>query len=243
MKMNIIEVESYEEMSEKASELFIQKVRNNPNAKLGLATGSTPLGTYKRMIADYKKNGTSYKNVTTVNLDEYVGLSKKHPSSYRYYMNERFYHHLNLKQENAHVPDGTALDLTIECERYESLIDQLGGLDIQLLGIGQNGHIGFNEPGTSFDSLTHVVELTENTREVNGRFFQNREEVPTKAITMGIASILKSKRIVLLISGKEKSQALHRLLNEDVTENFPASALKKHPNFTLIYDKEAWKGV
>lgn len=243
MMMKLIEVNTYEELSDKASEIIINTVKNNPNAKLGLATGSTPLGTYKRMIEDHQKNGTSYEHIVTVNLDEYVGLSKDHPGSYRYYMDNELFKHINIKHENAHVPDGTAEDLDAECRRYEAIIDNLGGLDIQLLGIGQNGHIGFNEPGTSFDSLTHVVELTENTREVNSRFFERLEDVPKKAITMGIKSILKSKEIILLISGKQKAEALHRLLNEEISENFPASALKKHPNCTVIYDKEALKGV
>lgn len=241
--MKLIEVETYEQLSEKTSELIINKIKNDPHTKLGLATGSTPLGAYKRLIADHTKNGTSYEHVITVNLDEYVGLAESHSSSYRYYMNEELFNHINIKRENAHVPDGTAEDLDEECKRYEALIDNLGGIDLQLLGIGQNGHIGFNEPGTPFDSITHVVELTENTREVNGRFFKDIDEVPTRAITMGIASILKSKEIVLLISGKQKAEALHRLLHEEISEQFPASALKSHPNFTVIYDKAALEGV
>ncbi|MFA8438525.1 glucosamine-6-phosphate deaminase [Pueribacillus sp. YX66] len=241
--MKLIEVETYEQLSEKTSELIINKIKNDPHTKLGLATGSTPLGAYKRLIADHTKNGTSYEHVITVNLDEYVGLAESHSSSYRYYMNEELFNHINIKRENAHVPDGTAEDLDEECKRYEALIDNLGGIDLQLLGIGQNGHIGFNEPGTPFDSVTHVVELTENTRRVNGRFFKDIDEVPTRAITMGIASILKSKEIVLLISGKQKAEALHRLLHEEISEQFPASALKSHPNFTVIYDKAALEGV
>lgn len=241
--MKFIEVNTYEELSQKASELIINIVKNNPNAKLGLATGSTPLGTYKRMIEDHHKHGTTYENIITVNLDEYVGLPKSHPSSYHYYMNHELFNHINIKRENTHIPNGIAKDLDEECKRYEAIIDKLGGLDLQLLGIGQNGHIGFNEPGTSFQSVTHVVELTENTREANARFFDRIEDVPKKAITMGIASILKSKKIVLLISGKQKSKALHRLLHEEISEDFPASALKNHPNCTVIYDLEALKGV
>lgn len=241
--MKFIEVNTYEELSDKASEIIINAVKNNPYAKLGLATGSTPLGTYQRMIEDHRKNGTSYEHIVTVNLDEYVGLSKDHPGSYRYYMDNVLFKHINIKRENAHVPDGTAEDLDAECRRYEAIIDKLGGLDLQLLGIGQNGHIGFNEPGTPFDSLTHVVELTENTREVNSRFFERLEDVPKKAITMGIKSILKSKEILLLISGEQKAEALHRLLHEGISEDFPASALKTHPNCTVIYDKAALKGV
>lgn len=240
--MKLIEVDTYEQLSEKASERILQLIKTKPNATLGLATGSTPLGTYQRLIEDHKKNKTSYEKVTTVNLDEYVGLAETHPSSYRYYMNEELFHHINIKRENAHVPNGTAKDLDEECQRYEAMIEKMGGLDLQLLGIGQNGHIGFNEPGTPFDSVTHVVELTENTRQVNSRFFKTMDEVPTKAITMGIASILKSKEILLLISGKQKANALHRLLNDDISEDFPASALKNHPNFTVIYDKDALKG-
>jgi len=241
--MRWIEVNTYEELSGKASEMIINAVKNNPNLKLGLATGSTPIGTYQRMIEDHKKNGTSYENVITVNLDEYVGLPKNHPESYRSFMDRQLFDHINIKRENTHVPDGNAEDLEAECKRYEAIIDSLGGLDFQLLGIGQNGHIGFNEPGTPFDSVTHVVELTENTRQANARFFNSIDEVPTKAITMGIKSILKSKEILLLISGESKAEALRRLMHEDISEDFPASALKNHPNCTVIYDKAASKGV
>lgn len=241
--MRWIEVNTYEELSEKASEMIINAVKNNPNLKLGLATGSTPIGTYQRMIEDHVKNGTSYENVITVNLDEYVGLPKNHPESYRCFMDRQLFDHINIKRENTHIPDGNAEDLEAECRRYEAIIDSLGGLDFQLLGIGQNGHIGFNEPGTPFDSVTHVVELTENTRQANARFFNSIDEVPRKAITMGIKSILKSKEILLLISGKQKAEALHRLMHGDISEDFPASALKKHPNVTVIYDKAALKGV
>ncbi len=240
--MRWIEVNTYEELSDKASEMIIKAVKSNPYLKLGLATGSTPIGTYKRMVEDHVKNGTSYEHVTTVNLDEYVGLPKDHPESYRCFMDRQLFSHINIKRENTHVPDGNAEDLEAECRRYEAIIDSLGGLDFQLLGIGQNGHIGFNEPGTSFDSLTHVVELTENTRQANARFFDSIDEVPTKAITMGIKSILKSKEILMLISGEQKAEALHRLMHEDISEDFPASALKKHPNCTVIYDKAALKG-
>ncbi|PWA10079.1 glucosamine-6-phosphate deaminase [Pueribacillus theae] len=241
--MNVIQVDTYEELSKKAAEIIINKVKQNPSAKLGLATGSTPVGSYKLMIEDHKRNGTSYEDIITVNLDEYVGLNADHPSSYRFFMDEQLFDSININKKNTHVPNGTAEDLKAECKKYEAMIDELGGLDLQLLGIGQNGHIGFNEPGTPFNSVTHVVDLTPNTRDVNSRFFSSIEEVPTKAITMGIASILKSKEILLLISGEAKAEALHKLLHGNIDESFPASALKNHPNFTVIFDKAALKGV
>lgn len=241
--MKIIEVKDYNEMSLKAAEYIIEKVINNPKIKLGLATGGTPVGTYKNLIADHRKNGTSYQHVTTFNLDEYIGLSGDNKNSYRYFMNEQLFNHINIHDSKTFIPRGIVKDMQAECLYYDDLIEKHGGIDLQLLGIGQNGHIGFNEPGTSFRSNTHVVQLAPSTIQANARFFNNIEEVPTKAITMGIASILRSKEILLLVSGESKNDAMFKLLNGELTESFPASALKKHPYVTIIADKAAVSGL
>lgn len=239
--MKIIEVKDYQALSKKAAQYIIEKVREAPYINLGLATGGTPIGMYQLLVEDYRNSHTSYKNVTTFNLDEYVGLSGQHPNSYRYFMNDKLFNHIGIKKGNTYVPKGDAVDILAECQQYEQLIEVKGGIDLQILGIGSNGHIGFNEPGTSFASNTHIVELTESTRAANARFFStlNLNEVPTKAITMGIASIMKSKEILLLISGEAKSDALYRLLHDGVSEAFPASVLKNHPHVTIIADEAA----
>ncbi|MBT2708540.1 glucosamine-6-phosphate deaminase [Pseudomonas sp. ISL-84] len=230
-------------MSHKAALLMIEKIRSNPDMTLGLATGSTPKGVYAELIKDHLENGTSYENITTINLDEYIGLPSSDPNSYRYFMNSELFKHLNLPLENTHLPNGTAEDINQECQRYEQLIKDLADIDLQLLGIGRNGHIGFNEPGTSFKSRTHVVKLAESTRKANARFFESIDEVPAHAITMGIASILDSREIVLLASGSAKAEAIRRLVNGEPDEQFPASALKLHPNVTIIADEEALRLV
>ncbi|MCM3114466.1 glucosamine-6-phosphate deaminase [Neobacillus sp. MER 74] len=237
--MKIIEVKDYQQMSNKAAEYIIKKVIQNPNIKLGLATGGTPVGTYKCLIDDHQKKGTTYQKVTTFNLDEYVGLPGENKNSYRYFMNNQLFDYIDINKAKTNVPSGIAADFQEECHRYEDLINQHGGIDLQILGIGSNGHIGFNEPGTSFASKTHIVELASSTIQANARFFNKIEEVPTKAITMGISTIMKSKEILLLVSGEKKSEALFRLLNEEISENFPASVLKNHPCVTIIADKAA----
>ncbi|RXJ02549.1 glucosamine-6-phosphate deaminase [Anaerobacillus alkaliphilus] len=237
--MKIIQVNSYQDMSQRASQFIINKISNNNALKLGFATGGTPKGTYELLIEDYKQNQTSYQNITSFNLDEYIGLSKDHPNSYHQYMEQILFQHIDIPKANIHLPDGLATDIALECKNYEELIEVNGGIDLQILGIGENGHIGFNEPGTSFDTLTHVVKLAKSTREANARYFSNINEVPTHAITMGIQSILKSKEILLLVSGENKAEAVKRLLTDDVDSNFPASALKKHPRVTIIADKLA----
>ncbi|WP_141432227.1 glucosamine-6-phosphate deaminase [Bacillus sp. 03113] len=241
--MNIIQVKDYQEMSEKAADLLISKIKSKQSFNLGLATGGTPKGLYEILIEDHKKNGTSYKHITTFNLDEYVGLNKLDPNSYHYYMNDTLFHHLDIDVDHTHLPIGSAKNLELECQRYEQLIDEKGGVDLQILGIGRNGHIGFNEPGTSFQSLTHVVTLDESTRKANARYFSSIEEVPTHAITMGIASIMKSKEIFLLVSGEEKADAVHKLFNSEESEDFPASILKQHPCVTIIVDQKALSGA
>lgn len=241
--MKIIEARDYQDMSKIAADYIIKKVSTFPKIKLGLATGGTPLGIYANLIADHQKNGTSYRGVTTFNLDEYAGLSGNNPNSYRYYMNNNLFDHIDIQKNNTFVPRGDVKDIQKECISYENLLRKFKGIDIQILGIGKNGHIGFNEPGTSFNSETHVVQLTSSTRQANARFFKSLEEVPTKAITMGIGTIMKSKEILLLISGEQKSEALNRLMTGNVDESFPASVLKKHPYVTIIADKAAIAGL
>jgi glucosamine-6-phosphate deaminase len=241
--MKIKKVKSYEEMSRIAANIIIDKVRSNPSINLGLATGSTPVGMYEKLVQDHQEKGTSYKKVKTFNLDEYIGLSSEDPNSYRSFMNEQLFNHIDVPIENTHVPHGDAKDPQQECAEYEALLKKHGGVDLQILGIGGNGHVGFNEPGTSFQSETHIIELAESTRRANARFFNSLEEVPTQAITMGIASIMQSKEILLLVSGEKKSQALKQLLEGDVGEHFPASVLKTHPNVTIIADEAALSEV
>lgn len=237
--MKVIEAEDYQHLSELAAQFLINKVKANPKITLGLATGGTPEGTYKRMIKDHIENKTSYQKVTTFNLDEYVGLDENHPNSYHQYMVDHLFKDIDLPNTQSHLPNGAASDIHRECKNYEKLVQSAGGIDVQLLGLGSNGHIGFNEPGTSFDSRTHVVELAESTREANARFFETLDEVPHKAITMGISTIMESEEILLLVSGESKREALHQLLNEEVNERFPASVLRKHDQVTIIADQEA----
>lgn len=237
--MKLIKTSTYEALSQMAAARIISKIHANPRLNLGLATGSTPTGVYKRLIQDHEVNKTSYKQVNSFNLDEYIGISKKDPNSYHYFMCENLFDHIDIPIDQTHIPDGTAENLDEECRRYEQFIQEHGGIDLQILGIGQNGHIGFNEPGTSFSSRTHIINLAESTRKANSRFFESLEDVPTQAITMGIASIMESKEIFLLVSGAAKAEALARLVNGEVSESFPASVLKNHPNVTIFADKEA----
>ncbi|MBY0146372.1 glucosamine-6-phosphate deaminase [Neobacillus niacini] len=241
--MKLIRTENYTEMSLEAGKIIVDKIRTNPSLTLGLATGSSPKGVYDYLIQDHEENETTYKQVKSVNLDEYIGLSTEDPNSYHYFMNQTLFKHLDINDNQTHIPNGAASDLEQECLRYEQLIKELGGIDLQLLGIGQNGHIGFNEPGTPFTSTTHIVTLAQNTREANSRFFNSLEEVPTHAITMGIASILKSKEILLLVSGERKAEALYKFVNGEISEEFPASALKYHSNVTVIADRDALKYI
>ena len=237
--MKLIEVKDYHEMSQVAADYLLSKVKNSNKLTLGLATGGTPQGLYEALIDDHQHNGTSYQHVSSFNLDEYIGLSGKHPNSYYHFMNEHLFKHIDIKSENTHIPSGKAIDLEQECKAYDKKIDSHGGIDLQILGIGSNGHIGFNEPGTSFTSNTHIAPLTQSTREANARYFDSIDEVPTHAITMGISTIMKSKEILLLASGKSKQNALKKLVEGEITEDSPASILNRHDNVTVIADKEA----
>ncbi|MEH7381160.1 glucosamine-6-phosphate deaminase [Bacillus sp. JJ1533] len=237
--MKVIAVKDFKEMSQFAAAMISHQVKEKPNSVLGLATGGTVVGTYEELIRDHKQNKTSYENIQTVNLDEYLGIDKDHPNSYHHFMMENLFSHININQDNIHIPNGLANNYEEESIKYEKVISDLGGVDLQLLGIGVNGHIGFNEPGTPFDSATHVVELEESTRQANMRFFNSIEEVPTHAVTMGISTIMNSKKILLLVSGKTKAEILEKVINEDITETIPATVLKNHPDVTIIADEEA----
>lgn len=237
--MKLIEVKNYEAMSEQAASEVIKQVSLKPNSVLGLATGGTPLGTYHSMIRDHRENATSYQDVITLNLDEYIELNEENEQSYHYYMRENLFKHINVSTENTHLPIAQNVQDYEAGVKYEKLIQSVGGIDLQILGIGENGHIGFNEPGTSFSSITGIVKLTESTKNANARYFESMEEVPTHAISMGISTIMNSKRILLLVSGKKKAQILNELLKSEITEQLPASILKKHPNVMMIADQEA----
>ncbi|WP_152655441.1 glucosamine-6-phosphate deaminase [Oceanobacillus sp. CFH 90083] len=237
--MNIIKAENYKDMSQLAAQKLINQVNEKPDSVLGLATGSTPEGLYKEIIQAYKEGNVSFKDVTTFNLDEYVGLTKDNNQSYHYYMHHLLFDHIDINSGQANLPNGDASDLQEECSQYDNAIQQAGGVDIQILGIGLNGHIGFNEPGTPFSIQTHIVDLDESTRQANARFFDSIDNVPFQAITMGIDSIMQSKGIILLVSGSQKAEALAKLVNGPVTEDFPASILQEHANVTIIADQDA----
>jgi glucosamine-6-phosphate deaminase len=241
--MNIITVKDYQKMSERAGDLLMNRVKMKEKPVLGLATGSTPEGMYAYIIEKYKEGKVSFSDVQTFNLDEYVGLDKDDTNSYTFYMKNQLFNHIDLLEGNAHLPDGKAENLKEECDAYEKKIERAGMIDLQVLGIGLNGHIGFNEPGTSFESKTHIVELDESTRQANARFFDSLDHVPTQALTMGIETIMNSKEILMLISGGSKAETLAKLMEGEVTEEFPASILHRHPNVTIIADEAAYTGV
>ena len=237
--MRVYVAENYTDMSRKAANILSAQVILKPDTVLGLATGSSPVGTYQQLIAWYQKGDLDFAQVRTVNLDEYAGLAPDHEQSYRYFMQENFFDHINILQENTNVPNGLAPDLEAECQRYNQVIQRLGGIDIQLLGMGHNGHIGFNEPGHAFELKTHVVDLTANTIDANARFFASLDEVPRQAITMGIKSIMQAQRIVMVVSGEDKADIVRAAFTGPVVPQVPASILQMHPNFILVGDKAA----
>ncbi|KAA0965317.1 glucosamine-6-phosphate deaminase [Sporosarcina sp. ANT_H38] len=241
--MKVVVFDNYEEVSVQVAQLVEAQILRNDRSVLGLATGSTPLGLYERLIEGVTSRGISYQNVRTINLDEYLGLGEGHPESYRTFMTDNLFNKIDIVTENTYIPDGTPDSAEEECLRYEQVIDDVGPIDLQILGIGTNGHIGFNEPGTDSNSLTHVVELVASTRESNARFFPSINEVPTHAITTGIKSILKSKQIIVMATGKDKAEAVKTLLSKDMNESFPASILWNHDNVTLIVDRDAYQLV
>ncbi len=236
--MKIIVTEDYRSLSAKAFEIMKMAVNENPYAVLGLATGTTPLGLYRSMTEDHRENGTSYAHIRAVNLDEYIGLSQDHPQSYAFFMRENLFKGLDIKAENTYIENGTAQNAEAECERYNKLLKNLPR-DIQLLGLGSNGHIAFNEPGTPFGSDTHVVDLTPNTIKDNARLFKDISEVPNRAYTMGIRQIMQAMQVLILASGENKADAVYNTVCGGVTEEVPASVLQLHPNCILIADREA----
>jgi len=237
--MRIIKAKDYNDMSRKAANVISAQVILKGNCVTGLDSTSTVTGIYNQLIDWYNKGDIDFSNVKSVNLDEYVGLSAENHQSYRYYMNANFFHHINISLENTHFPNGLAKDLEDECKKYDSLIQNLGGIDLQLLGLGHNGHIGFNEPDEAFEKLTHCVELKESTREANARFFDHEDLVPKYALTMGIKSIMQAKRIVLCVSGSHKADILKKVLTGPVTPVIPGSILQMHPNLTVVADEDA----
>ena len=237
--MRVYVAEDYTGMSRKAANILSAHVILNPSCVLGLATGSTPIGTYKQLIDWYNKGDLDFADVHTVNLDEYVGLSPEHDQSYRYFMQTNLFDHINIKRENTNVPNGLAEDLDAECARYNQVIRNLGGIDIQVLGMGHNGHIGFNEPGHAFELETHTVDLTQTTIDANARFFAFKDEVPRRAVTMGIKSIMQAKQILVVVSGADKADIVKAAFTGPVTPAVPASILQMHPNVVLVGDKAA----
>ena len=235
--MKFITVDTYEKLSRQAANIISAQVIIKPDCVLGLATGSSPLGTYKQLIDWYNKGDIDFSGVTSVNLDEYVGLDGSSDQSYRYFMNKNFFEHINIDINNTFVPNGCAEDLEKEGLEYDKHIEELGGIDLQLLGIGLDGHIGFNEPDRYFVKSTHVVDLHESTIKANSRFFANEDEVPKQAITMGMVSIMQAKKILLIASGKAKYDILKKAFYGSITPEIPASILQLHPDITVIYSE------
>ena len=237
--MKIYMTEDYQTMSRKAANILSAQIILKPNSVLGLATGSTPIGMYKQLVIWYEKGDLDFAQIKTVNLDEYVGLEPTHEQSYRYFMQNNLFDHVNINPANTNVPDGLVADPQAECDWYNQVIRKLGGIDIQVLGMGHNGHIGFNEPGNAFELETHVVDLSERTIQANARFFASADEVPRQAMTMGIKSIMMAKKILMLVSGEDKAEAVWKAFAGPVTPQVPASILQLHPYVTLVGDKAA----
>ncbi len=241
--MRVIVCENYEELSNQAAKIVSSQLIVKPSSILGLATGSTPIGLYQNLIEMNKNGEIDFSEVKTFNLDEYYPIKKSNDQSYDYFMKEQLFNHINIDKNNIDIPNGEAEDAKAECERYEKRLDEIGGVDLQILGIGQNGHIAFNEPDENLIAVTHLTGLTQNTIEANSRFFASADEVPKQALTMGMGSILKAKKIIILANGANKSAAVKELLDDNIKTSNPATMLKVHPDVTLICDKEAFKEV
>ena len=237
--IRIYKAKDYNDLSRKAANIISAQIIMKPNCVLGLATGSSPIGTYKQLVDWYKKGDLDFREVHTVNLDEYKGLGGDNKESYRFFMNSNLFDQVNIDKQNTNVPNGLAADAEEECDRYNKLIRQLGGIDLQLLGIGHNGHIGFNEPEEAFEKETHLVTLTESTIEANARLFDKQEEVPRYAFTMGIKSIMQSKKILIIASGEDKAQIMRDAFFGPVTPKIPASILQIHNDLTIVADEAA----
>lgn len=237
--MEVIITKDYDEMSKEAAKIIRQQIVSKPNSVLGLATGGTPVGTYKELVRMHKEEGLDFSKVVTFNLDEYIGLPPSHEQSYHYFMWENLFKHVNINPENVHVPAGIIADFEAYCNWYEEEIKKAGGIDLQLLGIGGDGHIAFNEPGSPLTSRTRIVTLFEQTRKDNARFFNSIDEVPYFAITMGVGTILEAKKILLIANGKKKAKVVAEFIEGPITSMVTASALQLHPNCTVILDEEA----
>lgn len=241
--MRIIAVKDYEELSRAAASLIAAQVLSKPDSVLGLATGSSPVGAYQKLIQWHRAGALDFSDCSTVNLDEYVGLTKDDPQSYARFMRENLFDHINIPAERRNIPDGTNSDAAAECARYDKVIGSLGGIDLQLLGIGRNGHIGFNEPGDVFIRDTNCVQLTSSTIEANKRFFDREEDVPHRAYTMGVGAIMQAKRVLLIASGKDKAEAIKAAVQGPITPRVPASILQLHRDFVLAADEAALSGL
>ena len=237
--MNIYLTEDYQAMSRKAAAILAAQLTLKPDSVLGLATGSTPIGTYKQLIQWYEQGDLDFSRVKSINLDEYVGLSPEHDQSYRYFMQVNLFDHINIAPENTHLPNGLADDAEAECARYDGVISQHGPVDIQVLGMGHNGHIGFNEPDDHFPLHTHAVELAASTIEANARFFASPDEVPRRALTMGIGAIMSARKVLVVVSGTDKADIVKAAFTGPVTPRVPASILQLHPDVSLVGDRAA----
>ena len=237
--MQIYRAKDYHDMSRKAANIISAQVIMKPSCVLGLATGSTPIGTYRQLIEWYEKGDLDFAHVTSVNLDEYKGLSGDNDQSYRYFMNHNFFSHINIPMERTFVPNGLEKDSDAACAAYNEIIRSCGGIDLQLLGLGHNGHIGFNEPGEAFEKETHCIDLTESTIEANKRFFEKEEDVPRQAYTMGIKNIMQARKILLVVSGEDKADILAQVLEGPITPQVPASILQLHNDVTVVADEAA----
>jgi glucosamine-6-phosphate deaminase len=235
--MNFIKVNNYDELSCKAAAIICAQVVLKPNCVLGLATGSSPLGTYARMAEKYRAGEVDFSKVSSINLDEYIGLDGSHDQSYRYFMNNNLFYNINIDINNTHVPNGRADDMDAECAAYDELIAQKGGIDLQLLGIGLDGHIGFNEPDSHFEKATHRVVLDPSTIDANARFFASRDDVPREAVTMGMGGIMGAKKVLLIANGKGKKDIVEKAFFGPITPAVPASILQLHPDLTVIYSE------
>lgn len=237
--LTIIRAKDSEEAGILAAAQIAEQIRNKPDSVLGLATGSTPLGIYQELVRQHNCDQLDFSGVKTVNLDEYVGLDASHPQSYAYYMHQNLFSKVNIHPDNVHLPVGTAQDTEAQCADYDALIEGLATIDLQLVGIGHNGHIGFNEPADAFTKGTHCVNLAPSTIQANSRFFESADEVPTKAYTMGIKTIMNAKKVIMLVLGKEKAKILKAAMTGPITPRVPASVLQLHPDFTLVADADA----
>ena len=237
--MRIYQAADYQSMSRRTANIISAHVILKPDCVLGLATGSTPVGAYRQLVEWYKKGDLSFAETRSVNLDEYLGLSPHHEQSYRYFMQTNLFDHIDIKPENTNVPDGLTFDPEAECARYNRVIRDLGGIDLQLLGLGHNGHIGFNEPDHAFELETHVVDLSESTIEANKRFFASEDQVPRRALTMGVKTIMQARKILVAVSGEDKADIVLRAFAGPVEPSVPASILQMHPDVTLVGDRAA----